>query len=60
MDLSPPDFRERSRLRVLLDHFSVIEEERESHRVAHPLAELLLLAVCGTIADCDDYDNIAG
>jgi predicted transposase YbfD/YdcC len=54
------DFGERSRLRLLLDHFSIIEDEREPHRVAYPLAELLLLAVCGTIADCDDYDHIAG
>src|SRR5260370_26046424 len=60
MDLSPSDFGERSRLRVLLDHFSIIEDAREPHRVAYPLAELLLLAVCGTIADCDDYDHIAG
>jgi predicted transposase YbfD/YdcC len=60
MDLSPCDFGERSRLRVLLDHFSIIEDDREPHRVAYPLAELLLLAVCGTIADCDDYENIAG
>jgi predicted transposase YbfD/YdcC len=60
MDLSPSDFGERSRLRVLLDHFSIIEDEREPHRVAYPLAELLLLVVCGTIADCDDYDHIAG
>ena len=60
MNLSPCDFGERSRLRVLLDHFSIIEDDREPHRVAYPLAELLLLAVCGTIADCDDYDNIAG
>jgi predicted transposase YbfD/YdcC len=59
MDLSPSGFGERSRLRVLLDHFSVIEDEREPHRVAYPLAEILLLAVCGTIADCDDYENIA-
>ena len=59
MDLSPCDFGERSRLQVLLDHFSIIEDEREPHRVAYPLAELLLLAVCGTIADCDDYENIA-
>jgi predicted transposase YbfD/YdcC len=59
MDLSPPLFGERSRLRVLLDHLSVIEDGREAHRVAYPLAELLLLAVCGTIADCDDYDAIA-
>jgi predicted transposase YbfD/YdcC len=60
MDLLPSDFGERSRLRVLLDHFSIIEDTREPHRVAYPLAELLLLAVCGTIADCDDYDAIAG
>jgi predicted transposase YbfD/YdcC len=60
MDLSPCDFGERSRLRALLDHFSIIGDEREPHRVAYPLAELLLLAVCGTIADCDDYENIAG
>jgi predicted transposase YbfD/YdcC len=60
MDLSPSDFGERSRLRVLLDRLSTIEDEREPHRVAYPLAEILLLAVCGTIADCDDYDHIAG
>jgi hypothetical protein len=60
MDLSPPDFGDRSRLRALLDHLSIIEDDREPHRVAYPLAELLLLAVCGTIADCDDYENIAG
>ena len=59
MDLSPPQFGERSRLRVLLDHLSVIEDGREAHRVAYRLDELLLLAVCGTIADCDDYDAIA-
>jgi predicted transposase YbfD/YdcC len=27
--------------------------------VAHPLPEVLLLVVCGTIADCDDYEGIA-
>jgi predicted transposase YbfD/YdcC len=59
MDLSPFEFGGRSRLRVLLDHLSVIEDVRESHRVAYPLSEIMLLAVCGTIADCDDYDDIA-
>jgi predicted transposase YbfD/YdcC len=52
-------FGERSRLRALLDHFSVIEDTREPWRVAHPLPEVLLLVVCGTIADCDDYEHIA-
>ena len=52
-------FGEKSRLRALLDHLSVIEDPREAWRVAHPLPEVLLLVVCGTIADCDDYETIA-
>jgi len=28
-------------------------------RVMHPLAEVLLMVVCGTMADCDDYEGIA-
>jgi predicted transposase YbfD/YdcC len=58
MYLAPPEFGDRSRLRVLLDHLSAIEDVREPHRVAHPLPEILLLVVCATIADCDDYDAI--
>lgn len=27
--------------------------------MAHPLGEALLLVVCGTMADCDDYDAIS-
>jgi predicted transposase YbfD/YdcC len=50
---------EKPRLKVLLEHFSAIEDPREPWRVAHPLAEVLLLVVCGTICDCDDYDGIA-
>jgi predicted transposase YbfD/YdcC len=53
------DIPERSRLRALLDHFAIIEDPREPWRVAHPLSEVLLLVVCGTIADCDDYEGIA-
>jgi predicted transposase YbfD/YdcC len=58
MDVYASEFGEKSRLRVLLDHFAVIEDPRPPHRVAFPLAEILLLVVCGTIADCDDYDAI--
>lgn len=50
---------EKSRLTALLDHFAVIADPREPWRVAHPLPEVLLLVVCGTICDCDDYDLIA-
>jgi predicted transposase YbfD/YdcC len=50
---------EKSRLRALLDHFSVIEDPRDPWRVAHPLPEVLLLVVCASIADCDDFEAIA-
>jgi DDE_Tnp_1-associated len=48
----------RSRVAVLLEHFSQIEDGREPWRVAYPLAEVLLLLTCATIADCDDFDEI--
>ncbi|MGF6231576.1 putative transposase YbfD/YdcC [Inquilinus ginsengisoli] len=48
-----------SRLRALLEHFSTIEDPRDVRRILHPLPEILLLVVCGTLADCDDYEGIA-
>src|SRR5208282_3908128 len=59
MSVAGLEFPEKSRLRALLDHFAIVEDPREPWRVAHPLAEVLLLVVCGTIADCDDYEGIA-
>ncbi|MEA2906535.1 MAG: hypothetical protein QOI12_3922, partial [Alphaproteobacteria bacterium] len=50
MSLATLAFSEKPRLRALLDHFAVIEDPREPWRVAHPLPEVLLLVVCGTIA----------
>lgn len=58
MDGLEAGFGEKSRLKVLLEHFSRIEDDRPSYRVAYPLPEVLLLAVCGTIADCDSYEAI--
>ncbi len=49
----------KSRLAVLLEHFATLPDPRDVRRIAHPLAEILLLVACGTIADCDDYDHIA-
>ena len=46
------------RLRSLLQHFSAVTDPREPWRVAHPLPDVLLLAVCGTIAACVDYTDI--
>ena len=60
MSLAAVFIPEKSRLRALLEHFAEIEDPRQqSWRVAYPLPEVLLLVVCGTIADCDDYDAIA-
>src|SRR5688572_14561875 len=50
---------EKPRLRLLLDHFALIEDDREAWRVAHPLPEVLLFVVCGTIAAGDDFEDIA-
>lgn len=55
----PAALSEKSRLGVLLEHFATIDDPRDVRRITHPLAEVLLLVVCGTIADCDDYDHIA-
>ena len=49
----------KSRLAALLEHFSQVEDARDVRRILHPLPEVLLLVVCGTIADCDDYEDIA-
>ena len=49
----------KSRLTALLEHFAVVEDPRDVRRISHRLDEILLLVVCGTIADCDDYEDIA-
>jgi predicted transposase YbfD/YdcC len=49
----------KSRLAALLDHFAMVEDPRDVRRSLHRLDEILLLVVCGTIADCDDDEDIA-
>ncbi len=53
------DCSAKPRLRLLLDHFSKIEDARQSWKVAYPLREVLFVVVCGTIAGGDDYEDIA-
>ena len=48
----------RSRVAVLLKHFSRLADGREPWRIVYPLAEVLLLLTCATIASCDDFDDI--
>jgi predicted transposase YbfD/YdcC len=49
----------KDRLRLLLDHLSVVGDPREPCKVRYPLREVLFLATCATIAGCDDYDEVA-
>src|SRR3954452_1745072 len=59
MSLAVLESLPKSRLKALLDHFGHIDDPREPWRIAHPRPEVLLLVVCGTIYDCEDYDVIA-
>ncbi|WP_284202030.1 ISAs1 family transposase, partial [Mesorhizobium tianshanense] len=47
-----------TRRKSLLEHFSAIKDSRQPCKVMYPLSEVLLLVVCGTMAACDDYDDI--
>ena len=59
MDATSLALTQPSRLRLLLDHFSRIEDKRSPEDVAHKLNEIVLLCVCATIADCDSFDAIS-
>jgi predicted transposase YbfD/YdcC len=59
MTLPTETLPRKSRLAALLDHFAQVEDPRDMRRILHPLPEILLLVVCGSIADCDDYEEIA-
>jgi predicted transposase YbfD/YdcC len=48
----------KARFALLLRHFSELDDDRESWRVAYPIKEVLLLVTCATIASCDDFDDI--
>jgi predicted transposase YbfD/YdcC len=49
---------EKPCLRLLLDHFAAIADDRAAWRVMYPLREVLFLVVCATICSCDDYEDI--
>src|SRR3954451_4457250 len=43
----------------LLDHFSALKDSRQQAKVLHPLPEIILLLLCGTLAGADDFVEIA-
>ena len=42
----------------LLDHFSALDDPRQSWKVAYPLPEILLIVLCATMAGADDFVRI--
>jgi predicted transposase YbfD/YdcC len=42
----------------LLQHFSALEDPRQSWKVLYPLPEVLLLVLCATLAGADDFVEI--
>ncbi len=43
----------------ILDHFSAIEDPRQSWKTVYPLPEILLIVLCGVMAGADDFAEIA-
>ncbi len=48
-----------SRKNSLLEHFSALEDPRQSWRVLYPLDEILLLVLCATLTGMDDFVEMA-
>ena len=43
---------------ALLDHFSALDDPRQSWKVVYPLSEILLVILCGTLAGAEDFVEI--
>ena len=44
-------------LAVFLDHFSGLEDSREAGKVLHPVPEILLVTLCGVMADAEGFED---
>ena len=42
----------------LIEHFSALEAPRQSWKVLHPLPEMLLVVLCGTLAGGEDFVEV--
>ena len=42
----------------LIDHFAALDDPRQSGKVLYPLAEILLVVLCGTLAGAEDFVEI--
>jgi predicted transposase YbfD/YdcC len=44
--------------RCLIDHFSALEDPRQAGKVIYPLAEIMLLVLCATLAGADTFVDV--
>ena len=44
--------------RSLIDHFSALEDPRQAGKVIYPLAEIMLLVLCATLAGADTFVDV--
>lgn len=44
--------------KALLDHFSALEDPRQSGKVIYPLPEIMLLVLCATLAAAEDFVEV--
>lgn len=44
--------------KALLDHFSALEDPRQSWKVVYPLREIMLLVLCATLAAAEDFVEV--
>jgi predicted transposase YbfD/YdcC len=44
--------------RSLIEHFAALEDPRQPWKVLYPLAEILLVVLCGTLAGAEDFVEI--
>lgn len=44
--------------RSLIDHFSALDDPRQAWKVEYPLAEIMLLVLCATLAGADSFVDI--
>jgi len=42
----------------LLEHFSALEDPRQSWKVVYPLPEVLLLVLCATLGGAEDFVEV--
>ena len=44
---------------TLVDHFNELKDPRVERRKLHSLRDIIVIAICASVADCDGYEEIA-